>query len=53
MTIEDMKNFEKTYRHSQAEVDDLKAIYLECNGDMDKIFEMQICSQIEDEERFR
>ena len=53
MTIEDLKIFEETYRHSEDEANDLKAVYLECQGDMNKIFEMQICSQIEDEERFR
>jgi len=48
-----MKKFEKEYRFSEMEKDDLKALYVEYEGDMDLILENQLCSQIEDESRFR
>ncbi|XP_076819191.1 dnaJ homolog subfamily C member 9-like [Clavelina lepadiformis] len=53
ITVEDMKKFEESYKGSTKEAEDLKAIYLKCEGDMDKIFENQMCSTIEDEPRFR
>ena len=53
LTIDDMKKFEEEYRFSAMEAEDLIATYVECEGDMDLIFENQMCSHIEDEDRFR
>nr|CAB3239115.1 dnaJ homolog subfamily C member 9-like [Phallusia mammillata] len=52
-TVDDLKKFEDSYKFSEEEVSDLKTIYVECEGDMDLIFEKQICCTIEDEPRFR
>ena len=53
LTVDDMKKFAQEYRFSEMERDDLKAVYVECEGDMDRIFENQLCSRIEDETRYR
>jgi len=38
---------------SDEELEDLKAAYTSCRGDMDKIIETVLCATIEDEPRFR
>lgn len=53
LTVEDIKAFEKTYKGSEEELDDLKAAYLEYEGDMDHILEEVMCASIDDEPRFR
>ncbi|XP_002130351.2 dnaJ homolog subfamily C member 9 [Ciona intestinalis] len=53
LSADDIRQFHEKYRGSAEESEDLKEIYKECEGDMDVLFEMQICSSIEDEPRFR
>ena len=38
---------------SDEELDDLKAAYTSCRGDMDKIIESVLCATVDDEPRFR
>jgi DnaJ family protein C protein 9 len=52
ITIEDIKNFEKTYRHSEEEMADLKQAYLDGDGDMKYILESVPCCTEEDQERY-
>ena len=40
--MEDIRAFEKTYKGSDEELDDLKAAYLQHEGDMDHILE-EVC----------
>ena len=37
--MEKIRNFEKTYKGSEKELDDLKTAYLKWEGDMDHIME--------------
>jgi len=53
VSVKDIENFEKEYRNSAEERDDLKAAYLETEGDMGKILDTVMCAREEDEERFR
>ena len=53
ITVEDIAEFEKQYRGTEEEKNDLKAAYLDYEGDMDSILENVLCATIEDEERFR
>lgn len=53
VTLEDIAEFEKQYKGSEEEKSDLKAAYLDYEGDMDTIMENVLCATIEDEERFR
>jgi DnaJ family protein C protein 9 len=52
VTLDDIKNFEKKYRHSEEEVQDLKKAYLDSEGDMDAILDTVLCAVAEDETRF-
>lgn len=52
VTLDDIKNFEKKYRHSDEEAEDLKKAYLESEGDMDAIIDNVICATVDDEPRF-
>jgi len=53
LTVEDVRNFEATYKGSTEEIDDLKSIYVDCEGDLDLIHERHLCSSIDDEPRLR
>ena len=53
ITVEDIAEFEKEYKGSEEERNDLKAAYLDYEGDMDTIMENVLCATIEDEDRFR
>jgi len=52
MDKSDIINFEKKYRNSEEELDDLKAAYIEAEGDMNLILETVLCCTIDDEPRF-
>ena len=52
VTLDDIKKFEEKYRHSDEELNDLKAAYLEAEGDMDTIIDTVLCATAEDEQRF-
>ncbi|XP_055996902.1 dnaJ homolog subfamily C member 9-like [Ostrea edulis] len=52
VSVDDIKTFEKDYKDSAEELEDLKSAYVECEGDMDKIIDTVMCATIEDEPRF-
>jgi len=52
VTLEDVKKFEKKYRESQEEAEELKAAYLETEGDMSDIIDRVLCATHDDETRF-
>jgi len=52
ITVDDIKAYEKHYKDSEQELDDLRSAYLEFEGDMDKILDTVLCSTIDDEPRF-
>lgn len=52
LSEQDIKDFAKTYRESNEELADLKAAYLEFEGDMDQIMDNVLCCTLDDEERF-
>lgn len=52
VTIDDIKAYEKNYKGSEQELEDLKSAYMECEGDMDQILDNVLCSTIDDEPRF-
>lgn len=52
VTLKDIKEFEKKYRHSDEEAEDLKKAYMESEGDMDAIIDTVLCATDEDEPRF-
>ena len=53
ITVEDIAEFEKQYKGSEEEMSDLKAAYLDYEGDMDAILENVMCATVDDDERFR
>ena len=53
ITVEDIAEFEKNYKGSEEEVNDLKSAYLDYQGDMDAILENVLCATVDDVERFR
>ena len=53
VTLDDIEKFEKEYRHSEEEKEDLKKAYVESEGDMGQIIDTIMCAREEDEERFR
>jgi len=53
VTAENVQSFHDKYRFSEQEAEDLKRLFVEHEGDMDKLFETQLCSFITDEERYR
>ncbi|XP_066996762.1 dnaJ homolog subfamily C member 9 [Anabrus simplex] len=53
ITVEDITNYEKSYKGSQEEKDDLKRAYLDGKGDMDFILEAVPFSNTEEEGRLR
>ena len=52
VTIDDIKAYEKSYKGSEQELEDLKSAYVEYEGDMDQILDNILCSTIDDEPRF-
>lgn len=53
VTVKQISDFEKEYRGSAAEVEDLKQAYLDAKGSMGKIIDNVLCAKESDEERFR
>lgn len=53
ITNEDIEKFEKKYKDSVEELNDLKSAYIKCEGDMEGILENVLCSTEDDEGRFR
>ncbi|CAL4136281.1 unnamed protein product, partial [Meganyctiphanes norvegica] len=53
ITIEDIKNFEKEYKESEEELNDLKQAYLDGEGSIEYISENVLCTTIEDEPSLR
>ena len=53
ITLQDILDFEKSYKHTDEEKQDLKRVYEESQGDMNKIMESVLCATQEDEGRFR
>lgn len=53
ITLQDILDFEKTYKGSAEEKEDLKRVYQECQGDLTRIMDSALCSSHEDEPRIR
>uniref|UniRef100_A0A0B8RRX3 DnaJ homolog subfamily C member 9 n=1 Tax=Philothamnus irregularis TaxID=1899461 RepID=A0A0B8RRX3_9SAUR len=53
ITVKDIKDFEKKYKHSTEELEDIKAAYEDFKGDMDKIMESVLCIDYTDEPRIK
>lgn len=51
--MQDILDFEKQYKGSDEEVEDLKRLYLQHEGDMDLIMESALCCTHEDEPRVK
>ncbi|XP_010159109.1 PREDICTED: dnaJ homolog subfamily C member 9, partial [Eurypyga helias] len=53
VTVKDIDDFETTYKGSEEELADIKAAYVDFEGDMDKIMESVLCASYVDEPRIR
>ncbi|XP_039223467.1 dnaJ homolog subfamily C member 9 isoform X2 [Crotalus tigris] len=53
ITVKDIEDFEKKYKYSTEELEDIKAAYEDFKGDMDKIMESVLCVDYTDEPRIR
>eukprot|EP01103_Thecamoeba_quadrilineata_P008008 TRINITY_DN1780_c0_g1_i1.p1 TRINITY_DN1780_c0_g1~~TRINITY_DN1780_c0_g1_i1.p1 ORF type:complete len:184 (-),score=45.98 TRINITY_DN1780_c0_g1_i1:166-717(-) len=53
VTPEDIKAFEKNYKHTDEERKDVIEAYRTSKGDMDRILDKVLLSTVDDEERFR
>lgn len=53
ITVQDLIDFEKQYKGSDEEKQDLKRLYLLHEGDMDRIMESALCCSHDDEPRVR
>ncbi|KAM4623824.1 dnaJ homolog subfamily C member 9-like [Polymixia lowei] len=53
ITVQDILDFEKTYKGSAEERTDLLRTYTECEGDMTRIMESALCASQDDEPRIR
>uniref|UniRef100_A0A8C4TYM1 DnaJ homolog subfamily C member 9 n=1 Tax=Falco tinnunculus TaxID=100819 RepID=A0A8C4TYM1_FALTI len=53
ITVKDIEDFEKSYKHSEEELADIKAAYVDFEGDMDRIMESVLCVDYTDEPRIR
>ncbi|KAF5893879.1 dnaJ subfamily C member 9, partial [Clarias magur] len=53
ITVQDLIDFEKQYKGSDEEKQDLKRLYLLHEGDMDRIMEAALCCSHDDEPRVR
>lgn len=52
VTTEDLEDFDKNYKGSKEELEDIQTAYVEFKGDMTEILNNVMCSTIEDEPRF-
>lgn len=52
ITVDDIKAYEKNYKGSEQELEDLKSAYIDYEGDMDQVLDHVLCSTIDDEPRF-
>ncbi|XP_071789160.1 dnaJ homolog subfamily C member 9-like [Asterias amurensis] len=52
VSVNDIREFEKKYQGSEEELADLKASYMEFEGDMEQILENVLCCTVDDEPRF-
>ncbi|GAB1605007.1 dnaJ homolog subfamily C member 9-like [Argonauta hians] len=52
LSVNDVIEFEKQYKDSAEELEDLQSCYVEYKGDMGRIMENMMCSTYEDEPRF-
>ena len=53
ITVKDIEDFEKSYKDSEEELADIKAAYMDFEGDMDRIMESVLCADYTDEPRIR
>ena len=53
ITVNDIAEFEEQYRGSEEETNDIRAAYLDYEGNMESVLENMLCATIEDESRFR
>ncbi|KAM6330366.1 DNJC9 protein, partial [Podargus strigoides] len=53
ITVKDIEEFEQSYKGSEEELADIKAAYVDYEGDMDKIMESVLCANDADEPRIR
>lgn len=53
ITVKDIEDFEKSYKDSEEELADVKAAYMDFEGDMDRIMESVLCVDYTDEPRIR
>ncbi|NWX13568.1 DNJC9 protein, partial [Aegotheles bennettii] len=53
ITVKDIEAFEKSYKDSEEELADIKAAYMDFEGDMDRIMESVLCVDYTDEPRIR
>lgn len=53
ITVKDIEDFEKSYKDSEEELADIKAAYMDFEGDMDRIMESVLCVDYTDEPRIR
>ncbi|NXG00162.1 DNJC9 protein, partial [Sakesphorus luctuosus] len=53
LTVKDIEDFQKNYKNSEEELADVKAAYLNFQGDMDRIMESVMCVDYTDEPRIR
>ncbi|XP_010132649.1 PREDICTED: dnaJ homolog subfamily C member 9, partial [Buceros rhinoceros silvestris] len=53
ITVKDIEDFEKSYKDSEEELADVKAAYLDFEGDMDRIMDSVLCVDYTDEPRIR
>ncbi|KAK2529808.1 Dnajc9 [Columba livia] len=53
ITVKDIEDFEKNYKDSEEELADIKAAYVDFEGDMDRILESVLCVDYTDEPRIR
>ncbi|XP_009883946.1 PREDICTED: dnaJ homolog subfamily C member 9 [Charadrius vociferus] len=53
ITVKDIEDFEKSYKDSEEELADIKAAYVDFEGDMDRIMESVLCVDYTDEPRIR
>lgn len=53
ITVKDIEDFEKRYKDSEEELADIKAAYMDFEGDMDRIMESVLCVNYTDEPRIR
>ena len=53
LSLEDIQDFEETYKGSEEELTDIKQAHLDFKCDMDQIMESVLCGQYAEEPRIR